>query len=69
MKKRRKMMAKYLVINREAINRGDILTKDDIRVCQMSDEEVEWFLESQVSGDTELVIEARGIPALIKKAV
>jgi len=62
-------MAKYLVINREAINRGDILTKDDIRVCQMSDEEVEWFLESQVSGDTELVIEARGIPALIKKAV
>jgi len=62
-------MAKYLVINREAINRGDILTKDDIRVTQMSDEEVEWFLETQVSGETELVIEARGIPALIKKAV
>lgn len=60
-------MKKYIVINQEARDKGCVLTKKDLQICTLTDEELEVLMEHQHPGDTDTIIDVKGLVTIIQQ--
>ncbi len=54
-------MAKYIIIDHHMLEAGKVLTKDDIMVSDLTDEQLGWLMDAQKPGGQDVIIDMKGI--------
>jgi predicted transcriptional regulator YdeE len=62
-------MAGYIRIKHEALSADSFIEAEDIKICELTDEEVEWVKDSAPSGEVDIYIPVKALRSILRKVI